>query len=90
MLLDFSVSRQRAERDVRIRYVNPAQFRQVPDIDVVFVRQLARFQQDHQIRAAGEGLPRAFIAGEYIERFAQTRGRDQLIRGNVSSHFGCF
>ena len=71
MSLNFGVSRQRAERDMRVRHLDAAQLFEVPDVDVVLVRQLAGFKQDHQISAAGERFPLAVVSCEHVKCFVQ-------------------
>ena len=64
---NFCVRREGAQLDVIGAGRDAAQFWKVPDVQILSVRQFSRFEQNHQIRAAGEWLPDARIlrhAGE--------------------------
>ena len=87
MVLNLGVSGQGTERDMAICDFNSPQFLQIPDVEVVLVRQLAGFKQNHQVSSAGEGFPLAGLAREHFKDFAEIGGRDQLVGWNVGSHW---
>jgi hypothetical protein len=48
-----------------------SQLRQLPEIEKPAVRELAGFQKNHQVSAAGKRLPRPRFAVHPVERFGQ-------------------
>src|SRR6185295_18882195 len=87
MRVNVSVSCKRAKSDVRISYFDPAQLLQAPDVDVITMRQLAGFEQDHQIRVARKRFPNAGLTIEQGERIREGRRRGELVVWNEGSHF---
>jgi hypothetical protein len=84
-IADLGVARHRADGHAFAAMLDAQQFVAVLQVDVASRRQMARFQDDHEIGAAGK-RPRAGMRREIVQRLAERRRRYELIAIEQRNH----